>query len=56
MRRARSKTAIDGKMDLGVPYAPVFCIDRYAGTLSLAGSMKAFEGDCRPYDASERQF
>jgi hypothetical protein len=51
-----SEAAIDGKVDLGFLYAPVFHIDRYAGTLSLSGSMNAFEGSCRPYDASERQF
>jgi len=50
------EAAIDGKVDLGLLYAPVFHIDRYAGTLSLSGSLNAFEGSCRPYDASERQF
>ncbi|MDQ2892817.1 MAG: hypothetical protein M3R64_06985 [Pseudomonadota bacterium] len=53
---AITEAAIDGKVDLGFLYAPVFHIDRYAGTLSLSGSMNAFEGDCHPYEASERQF
>lgn len=51
-----SENAIDGKVDFGFLYAPVFHIDRYAGTLSLSGSMNSFEGTCQPYDASERQF
>lgn len=51
-----SEAAITGKIDLGFLYAPVFKIDRYAGTISVNGSMNSFEGSCRPYDASERQF
>jgi len=53
---AVGETAIDGKIDLGFLYAPVFHIDRNAGTISINGSMSSFEGDCHPYDASERRF
>lgn len=53
---AVSAGAIEGKIDLGFLYAPVFRIDRYAGTISLSGSMSTFEGSCQPYEASERQF
>jgi hypothetical protein len=53
---AVGEAAIDGKIDLGFLYAPVFHIDRYAGTISVSGSMNTFQGDCQPYDGSQRQF
>lgn len=51
-----SESAIDGKIDLGFLYAPVFHVDRYAGTISVSGSMSSFEGQCQAYDAGQRQF
>lgn len=53
---AVSEATIDGKIDLGFLYAPVFRIDRYAGTISVSGSMNTFQGECQPYDGSQRQF
>ncbi|SEL87686.1 hypothetical protein SAMN05216382_2805 [Sphingomonas palmae] len=53
---ATTDATITGKIDLGFLYAPVFEIDRYAGTISISGSMNTFQGECQPYDGSQRQF
>ena len=53
---AITSDAIDGKVELALLYAPRMHVDRTTGTIQITGTQSDFNGQCRPYDPSQRAF